>query len=109
LIALMQDGAVIGERRWQSEPGAGRQVLAEVQELLVEGGLELADVGRIAVSAGPAKRTSALRAGVTVANLLAYGSGAALVQVAGESVADIIREAQEAALVDMVVPKYAAV
>jgi tRNA A37 threonylcarbamoyladenosine modification protein TsaB len=57
-------------------------VLLSIAALLSEQELGPKDIDRIAVHAGPARRTSALRAGVTVANLLASSAGISLVEAA---------------------------
>ena len=103
LVALIRGGHVIAERRWHSGPAAGREVLEKIRELLDEAAVSLADIDRIAVHAGPAKRSSALRAGVTVANLLAYAGGAELVSIIGAGMA---QQALAAAPVGFVVPQY---
>lgn len=84
-VALVRGDEVLGERTWQSSPDVGRYVLNAVDELLKEAGLKLEEIGRVAVQAGSGQHYSALRAGVVVAQMLAYVVGAEVVELTGNT------------------------
>jgi len=105
-VALVRDGDVVGERTWEVSWDAGRQVLNVVDELLEGAGLKLEEIDRIGVGAGPGRHYSALRAGVTVANLLAYASGAEMVQLTSLDKSGLVSEACVAKPVKAVLPRY---
>jgi len=106
-VALVEDGDVVGEKTWENSPDVGRYVLDVVGELLKEAEMELKDIDRIAVQAGPGRYYSSLRAGVTVANVLAYAVGADVVGLEKTSRGDLIHEASVAKPEKMVLPRYA--
>ncbi|MBI4022519.1 MAG: hypothetical protein HY372_04105 [Candidatus Andersenbacteria bacterium] len=106
LVALARGESALAERRWQQVPRTGRQVLEGIQALLGEQGLSLADIDRMAVHTGPGRWQAALRAGVTVANVLAYAAEAELVLVSGSDLGSMIREAMTAAPVAAVRVRY---
>jgi tRNA threonylcarbamoyladenosine biosynthesis protein TsaB len=74
--ALVQDGTTLGERASRAV-----RVLADVDELLGEAGLERSDVRAIAVGTGPGSYTG-LRMGLVTARALGFALG---VPVAGVS------------------------
>jgi tRNA threonylcarbamoyladenosine biosynthesis protein TsaB len=80
---LLAGGAVL-ERRDDPAPGAhpghATRLLAMIEELLGEAGIELAAVGRIAVGAGPGTFTG-LRVGIATARGLAQSLGCELAAV----------------------------
>jgi tRNA A37 threonylcarbamoyladenosine modification protein TsaB len=106
LVALSRQGRIVAERRWKTGPAAGQEVIAAVQELLAAQALSLTQVDSIAVQAGPARRTSPLRAGVTVANMLALASGKELVAIAGETAVDMAQQALKGVPVGFVTSRY---
>lgn len=106
-VALVRDSNIVVERAWTSSPDAGRRVLEVVDELLEEAGLKLEEIDRIGVGAGPGRHYSALRAGVTVADLLAYANGAEIVQLTSSDRSGLICEACVAKPVKAVLLKYA--
>lgn len=106
-VALVRGGDVVGERTWENSPDVGRRVLSVVDELLKEADLKLKDVGRVAVQVGPGRYYSSLRAGVTVANMLAYAVGAGVVRLTGVDRGDLIHDASVAKPEKMVLPRYA--
>lgn len=106
-VALIREGDVVGERTWEASWDAGRRVLEVVDELLEEAGLKLEEIDRIGVGVRPGRHYSALRAGVTVANLLAYAGGVEMFQLTSSDKSALVREACVAKPVKVVLPKYA--
>ena len=82
--AILDTAAGTRERRDDPPPGAhpghATRLLAMVEELLAEEGIELDAVGRIAVGAGPGTFTG-LRVGIATAQGLAFSLGCELVTV----------------------------
>src|SRR5687767_9184248 len=93
-VMLRRGQVILGKRQVEILPTLSRSLLGAIEELLVQQNLLVGAIDRIVVAAGPAVRTSALRAGVTVANLLAYAGGAEL------------QEASLAGNIGFVVPRY---
>jgi len=106
LVVLSRGEGIVFERRWKNGPDAGRKALRAIDELLKEKAIELRNLERIAVQTGPSRRYSSLRSGVVVASMLAYTAGVKLVQVSGKNSGDVIRQAWENEVVDVVVPLY---
>lgn len=105
-VALIRDGEVLDEKTWENSPDVGRYVLDVVSELLRGAEAELKDIDKIAVQVGPGRCYSSLRAGVTVANMLAYALGADVVGLTGINRDDLIDEASVAKREKMVLPRY---
>ena len=79
--ALVRDGETLAERRSRAV-----RILADVEELLEEAGVERAEIDRIAVGTGPGSYTG-LRMGLVTARTLAFTLG---VPVAGVSTLDAL-------------------
>jgi tRNA A37 threonylcarbamoyladenosine modification protein TsaB len=106
LVAVARGTDIIAQRRRHMKPGVAQEVLAMVEELLAGSRLKLTQLELIATRCGPAQRTSALRAGIVVSNLLAYALGIQVVSVASENTLDALREALATRGVDFVMPLY---
>lgn len=107
LVVLARGEKIVSERRWENGPDAGRRVLEFVDELLKAETIELKSVERVAVQAGSGRRYSSLRSGVVVANMLTLALATIkLVEIRGGSVEEMIKQAWESELVNIVKPKY---
>ncbi len=80
-VALLRDGALLGERRSRAF-----RVLADADELLAEAGAEISELDALAVGTGPGSYTG-LRMGLVTARTLALSLG---VQTAGVSTLDTL-------------------
>ena len=80
-VALVSDGALLGERDLSKEGRRhARTLVAKVRDLLVEQRLEPSQVSAVAVSIGPGSFTG-LRVGVTFVKTWAYATKCAVVAV----------------------------
>ena len=74
-VALLRDGAVIGEAALETAGQRhARSLIAEIDRLLQSAGLRARDLEAVAVSLGPGSFTG-LRVGVVAAKTLAYATG----------------------------------
>lgn len=85
-IALFDGRAVSAELTWKAQRRHGEELFPMLERLLVLGGTQLAQVGRIAVATGPGSFTG-IRIGMATARGLARGNGAA---VAGVSTLEVL-------------------
>jgi tRNA A37 threonylcarbamoyladenosine modification protein TsaB len=76
-VALMYKKEKLADRRWKSDPSAGR-LLEEIDSLLKGVGKKIENVKKIAICEGPGRRYSALRAGVVTGTMLVYAENADL-------------------------------
>ncbi len=82
-VWLTLDGKVAGERKWNNGPGAGLRLLKEIDGLLEDNGLKIADIGAVGVNVTAKKWFSSVRAGVAVANSLAAAGDVKLYEMDG--------------------------
>ncbi|MFN8585339.1 MAG: tRNA (adenosine(37)-N6)-threonylcarbamoyltransferase complex dimerization subunit type 1 TsaB [Dehalococcoidia bacterium] len=80
-LAVLEGERVLAERRWRLETTASRELLAGIDELLRDAGIERDAIEAIAVNVGPGAYTG-LRSGVATAQGLALGLGVPLAGVA---------------------------
>jgi tRNA A37 threonylcarbamoyladenosine modification protein TsaB len=99
----MQDGIIVGEEVWEGDKTLGTKMLSVIDELLVQKGMVLKDVQRIAVHGGPG-HYSALRSGIVAATFLSTDKE--LVQLSGETQEELKRQALENKPVSAIVPLY---
>jgi tRNA threonylcarbamoyladenosine biosynthesis protein TsaB len=79
-VALMQDGALLGEVTWYAHQSHSRQLLPALDWLLGHLEREKSQIGAIAVCLGPGSYAG-MRVGLSTAKALAYGLGAPLAGV----------------------------
>jgi tRNA threonylcarbamoyladenosine biosynthesis protein TsaB len=79
-VALMQDGALLGEVTWYAHQSHSRQLLPALDWLLGHLGRDKAEIGAIAVCLGPGSYAG-MRVGLSSAKALAYGLGVPLAGV----------------------------
>lgn len=82
-VLLLQGDDVVGERKWENEPGVGTRLLKEIEGLLKENELKMGDIGAVAVNVVAKKWFSSARAGVAVANGLAVAHEVKLYELGG--------------------------
>ena len=70
-VSIVRDGIELGFRQWQVDRTLGRRILEELSQVLDEHNLSMSDLTKIELHQG-SDQSSALRAGVVVANFLAY-------------------------------------
>jgi tRNA threonylcarbamoyladenosine biosynthesis protein TsaB len=87
-VALMQDGALLGETTWYAHQSHSRQLLPALDWLLAHLERDKAEIGGIAVCLGPGSYAG-MRVGLSTAKALAYALGASLVGV-GRLAADAL-------------------
>ena len=98
-LALVRDGAVIGERSIGAQVGAGRRVAEEIHLLLGAARLDLDAVGRIVVGVGPGGFTG-IRIGIATALGLGQALGIPVIGVSTlETLALGLADAHDDALV----------
>jgi len=100
-VALVRDGQMVAEKEWPGDPALGVALLQAIDEVTSRQG----PVTRVAVHRGPG-HFMALRTGIVTAQLLAWASGAELVEVTGDDRAALIRQAAEASPVSAPTPTY---
>jgi tRNA threonylcarbamoyladenosine biosynthesis protein TsaB len=91
-VALMQDGALLGETTWYAHQSHSRQLLPALDWLLAHLGHEKCEIGAIVVCLGPGSYAG-MRVGLSSAKALAYGLDASLVGV-GRLAADALTLAE---------------
>ena len=106
LVVLVKGDDVIAKKQWENGPDVGRKALAVIDELLEEKDVDIKDIERIAVNAGPGRRYSGMRSGVVIASMLTYATEAGLVQIYAGNTDDMIKQTKEAKLLDIVTPIY---
>lgn len=106
-LILARDEVVVSERDWEATKDTGRQVLNRLDEMLGETGVSKTAIDRIAVQAGPGRRYSSLRAGITIGSILALTLEADLVSVKSVDSAEMVSEALSLDSVKVVEPIYA--
>jgi tRNA threonylcarbamoyladenosine biosynthesis protein TsaB len=74
------DGQLVGERHWVSEHRHGEQLLEQLDNLLVEAGVDRRELKGVAVGLGPGSFTG-LRIGLATAKTIAYSLGVPIVGV----------------------------
>ena len=94
-LALVEDNHIIDQDMWPNTPRVSRDLLQRIDRMVKKYNLPLSRIGRIAVHRGPGSY-SLLRSGATVASLLSYATGSELVQVDGETVEEMVRQAKTA-------------
>jgi len=92
-VHLISDEKVIGEKKFQAGRDLGARLLEAIEELCKENNITSAEIKRFAVHRGPGN-SSALRAGVTVATILAQAHSTEVVGIEAESLEEIIQQAQ---------------
>lgn len=70
LVALFQDGQILGKKQWRGNMDETKKLLMNIANLLKRVRKKWSDVKKIVVACGPGGFTG-LRIGVTVANTLA--------------------------------------
>lgn len=80
LVLVASDGRVVAERAWRTETNMTRELLAQLDALLVEAGATRQAIARIAVNVGPGQY-GALRAGIATAQGLAIALDASVASV----------------------------
>ena len=105
-VVLIVGDNVVKSIEWSISFKAGKEVLEQVNELLRENDIELCDIDRVATHVGPARKSSALRAGVTVAAFLSYASDAELVAISGSNEGEIVSKVFSATPESVVKPNY---
>lgn len=80
LALVAVDGRVVAERAWHTDTNMTRELLANLEALLVEAGASRQAIARIAVNAGPGQY-GALRAGIATAQGLAIALDASLAAI----------------------------
>lgn len=91
-VVLIVGDRIVKNIKWPVGFGAGKEILEKISEMLKESNIELDEIDRVAVHVGPARKSSILRAGVTVAAFLSYASGAELVAVEGNEEDELVDE-----------------
>jgi tRNA threonylcarbamoyladenosine biosynthesis protein TsaB len=72
VVALANvDGALVGERRWQSHHRHGEELLQRIDEVLAEAGASRTDITAVVVGTGPGSFTG-LRIGLATGKTIAY-------------------------------------
>lgn len=79
-VALMQDGALLGEVTWQAHQSHSRQLLPALEWLLGHVDRDKSQIGSIAVCLGPGSYAG-MRVGLSSAKALAYALGVPLAGV----------------------------
>lgn len=79
-VALLNGQKLLGETIWKGQRDESEKLLYFISELLKSSRLSFCDIGRIVVVRGPGP-FSALRIGVTVANVLAHCLGSPLFSI----------------------------
>lgn len=105
LVVLGEDEKVLGQDSWAGDKTLSTKLLSAIDALLKKNNVPWADVERLAVHRGPG-HYSALRTGITTATFLAMGKDIPLVQVEGEMLEELMKQARENKPVTVVVPKY---
>jgi len=105
LVALIKDRKLVGQESWAGDKTLGTKLLSVIDELLVKNSLKLEDINRIAVHGGPG-HYSALRSGIVAATFLSQSNKAELVQLTGDTLEAMVREALQNEPVEIIVPKY---
>ena len=80
VISLTEDDAVVAERRFEANPTLGRQLLEQLDDMLVGLSKTKQDITAITVAPGPG-HFMALRTGIVTAQTLAHGLGLPLPKV----------------------------
>lgn len=80
-VAVLEGDRVLAERRWRLETTASRELLAGIEAVLADAGIDRTAIEAIAVNVGPGAYTG-LRSGVATAQGLALGLGIPLAGVA---------------------------
>ncbi len=80
LVLVDADGRVVAERAWHTDTNMTRELLANLDALLVEAGASRQAIARIAVNVGPGQY-GALRAGIATAQGLAIALDASVASV----------------------------
>ncbi len=104
-VVLVSEKKVLGLREWENTPKVGTDVLVNIEDLLSECGKTLQDITRVAVHSGPWS-FGLLRTGVGTATTLAQTLNAELVETQGDTVEEMVNNAQNATPVASIEPKY---
>jgi len=105
-LILARDRVVISVRDWEATKDTGRSVLKRLDEILAESEVTKKEIDRIAVCHGPSRRYSSLRAGITLAAILAMAWGIELVEVRSSKIDKMVAQAVAARPKKVVEPIY---
>lgn len=100
-LLLLKDGQVVSKKSWKSDRTLSNKLLETIDEFLADNKIELADIQRYGVQAGPG-HYSALRTAVAVATMLAYAHKGELVALKNTDIKSQIKELQNSAPVDKI-------
>lgn len=107
-LSLYEGSKLKFSDEWSAGRQLSQQLLLHILKLLVQAGLEVADLKGLVVYKGPGSFTG-LRIGISVANALAYGASLAIVGASGEQwVQDGIRALKAGQDQKIIVPDYGA-
>ncbi len=96
---------VLAQQKWSGDKHLSVKLIESIDQVLMQSGISLNQINRIAVHGGPGNY-SALRAGIVTASTLAQALGINLVSVKGMDMVQILNEAIDADPVAVVKPQY---
>lgn len=104
-VHLIKDGNGIAEKKFKAGRDLGARLLEAIEEVCKKSNIKVPDITRFAVHRGPGN-SSALRAGVTVANMLAQANGAEAVGIDAASLPNMITQATTLPATQPIQPIY---
>jgi len=104
-IALAADGRLIDHFSWAADRNLGRMLLENIEAMLNKAGINIQEVGRVAVTSGPGGYSN-LRAGIVTANMISLAAGCDMAELKTSSLDVMAREAERAKNVSYIKPHY---